>query len=412
MTAAVAAVLASGSTAAPSSTAATPLLDQVNAVRRQLGLTPLASDPVALHVVTRMAKGDRTDRAPEVLEAQPDCAVCDMFFEGGGATDPRDVSTARSAVARAIRFGLWRAGWSATDNLSVFFPAAALVLDPRARTFALARTPLGMLVVGVTADADARFDRAGSLALRTDGPAAPALGRGRAAAGLRLSEPLRRSRRPGRDRGLSARGGEGLPRLTPRRLRPQHVARVRPRVPRRHTPAGRAAQDEGHARRVRCAAAGRSTSVTGTERDAFLDAVRRTPAQLRALLAELDGAVDVVGGSEACLSADACEDVDGERASVGMAVSASREVIVHELGHVVFDLALDERGRRAFRSAFIRTGWDNAQFIPVSEQFADQVEHWALGDASSDPRWLSARRARKPAPRARRVPTASPQWDC
>ena len=72
-----------------------------------------------------------------------------------------------------------------------------------------------------------------------------------------------------------------------------------------------------------------------------------------------------------------------------MAVSASREVIVHELGHVVFDLALDERGRRAFRSAFIRTGWDNARFVPVSEQFADQVEHWALGKASSDPRWLS-----------------------
>ena len=129
--------------------------------------------------------------------------------------------------------------------------------------------------------------------------------------------------------------------------------------------------------------------MPGEERDAFLDAVRRTPAQLRALLAELDGAVDVVGGSEACLSADACEDVDGERASVGMAVSASREVIVHELGHVVFDLALDERGRRAFRSAFIRTGWDNARFVPVSEQFADQVEHWALGEASSDPRWLS-----------------------
>ena len=120
--------------------------------------------------------------------------------------------------------------------------------------------------------------------------------------------------------------------------------------------------------------------MSQAEREAFLDAVRRTPAQLRALLAELDGAVDVVGGSGACLSVDACEDVDGERASVGMAVSATREVIVHELGHVVFDLALDERGRRAFRSAFIRTGWSNARSIPPSEQFADQLEHWALGE--------------------------------
>ena len=57
-------------------------------------------------------------------------------------------------------------------------------------------------------------------------------------------------------------------------------------------------------------------------------------------------------------------------------------MIVHELGHVVFDLALDERGRRAFRSAFIRTGWGNAPYVPASEQFADQVEHWALGEAS------------------------------
>jgi hypothetical protein len=63
-------------------------------------------------------------------------------------------------------------------------------------------------------------------------------------------------------------------------------------------------------------------------------------------------------------------------------------VILHELGHVVFDLALDERGRRAYRSAFIRTGWRNAPYVPPSEQFADQLEHWALREASDDPRWM------------------------
>jgi hypothetical protein len=73
---------------------------------------------------------------------------------------------------------------------------------------------------------------------------------------------------------------------------------------------------------------------------------------------------------------------------VGIAVTATRGVILHELGHAVFDLALDERGRRAFRSAFIRTGWENARFIPPSEQFADQLEHWALGEQSDDSRWL------------------------
>ena len=71
-----------------------------------------------------------------MLDAQPDCAVCDTYFEGGVAVDPRALYRSLGGRA-AIRFGLWRDGWSATDNLSVFFPAAGLVLDPRARTFAL-----------------------------------------------------------------------------------------------------------------------------------------------------------------------------------------------------------------------------------------------------------------------------------
>ncbi len=65
-------------------------------------------------------------------------------------------------------------------------------------------------------------------------PAAPALGSGRAAAGTGLSPPLRRSRRTRRDRCLSPGGGERARWLAPRRLRPEHVARVRPRVPRRN----------------------------------------------------------------------------------------------------------------------------------------------------------------------------------
>ena len=64
-------------------------------------------------------------------------------------------------------------------------------------------------------------------------------------------------------------------------------------------------------------------SVEAAEREVFLDAVRRAPARLRALLAQLDGAVDVVGGSEACISVDACEEVEGDRAKVGIASSAS-----------------------------------------------------------------------------------------
>jgi hypothetical protein len=286
-----------------------------------------------------------------------------------------------------IRFALWRDGWSATENLSVFFPAAALVLDPRARTFSVARTPRGMLVVGVTGDTSARFDHPvrwplGELdprqqlwfqVLLPPGQGYPHLYDVRDGRDVTVAYPLAVARGLGGSRLVAFGLNTSLA-----YSRAYHVgdARLGVRLRTRSTPASfRRRSWTFH-------------SVSQTEREAFLDAVRGTPAQLRTLFSQIDGAVDVVGGSEACLSADACEEAQGERATIGMAVSASREVIVHELGHVVFDLALDERGRRAFRSAFIRTGWENARFIPVSEQFADQLAHWALGEQSTDPRWM------------------------
>ena len=333
-----------------------------------------------------MAKTDRYDRPPDVLDAQPACEVCENFFEGGGSVDPRELYRSLGGRA-AIRFALWREGWNAIDNLSVFFPAAALVLDPRARTFSVARTPNGMLVVGVTGDTTARFDRAirwpmGSLDPRRQlwvqvvlppGQGYPHLYDVREGRDVTVAYPLAVARGLGGSRLVAFGLNTSLA-----YDRAYHVgtARLALRLRTRDTP------------REFLRRSWTFHLVNQSEREVFLDAVRRTPAQLRGLLAELDGAVDVVGGSEACLSVDACEDVDGERASIGMAVSATREVIVHELGHVVFDLAFDERGRRAFRSAFIRTGWSNARFVPPSEQFADQLEHWALDERSTDPRWL------------------------
>jgi hypothetical protein len=363
------------------------MLEQVNGIRRQLGLRPLEADPVVQLVVDRMAINDHTDRTPEVLEAQPDCAVCDIYFEAGLARDPR-VHYHSLGGRSLIRFALWRAGWTATQNLSVFFRAAALVLDPRARTFTTARTPLGMLVVGVTGDTRTSFARPvrwplGPLdprhqlwvqVLLPPGQGYPHLYDVREGRDVTVAYPLAAARGLGGSRlvafGLNTSLAYG---------RAYHVGTTPLGIPlrTRSTPAAFLRRSWTF------------NSVSQVEREAFLDAVRRTPAQLRTLLAQLDGAVDVVGGSEACLSTDACEELHGERASVGMAVSASPEVIVHELGHVVFDLALDERGRRAYRSAFIRTGWRNAPYVPPSEQFADQLEHWALGDTSDDPRWLA-----------------------
>ncbi len=384
--AAVVAVFACGDTA-PSRAATPSLLAQVNVVRAGLGLAPLRDDVLAGHVVSRMAKTDRYDQPPDVLDAQPACEVCERFFEGGGSVDPRELYQSLGGRA-AIRFALWRESWSATQNLSVFFPAAALVLDPRARTFSAARTPNGMLVLGVTGDATARFDRAvrwprGSLDPRQQlwvqvvlppGYGYPNLYDVREGREVTVAYPL-----------AVATGFRGA-RLVAFGLntslaydRGYHVggSRFGVRLKTRSTPAAFLRRSWTF------------HSVNRAEREFFVDSVRRTPAQLRTLLAQLDGAVDVVRGSEACLSADACEELHGERASVGMVASATREVIVHELGHVVFDLALDERGRRVFRSAFVRTGWENARFVPPSEQFADQLAHWALGDRSTDPRWLA-----------------------
>ncbi len=386
LAAAVVAVFVCGQST-PSPAATVSLLTQVNAVRHELGLAPLVSDPVARHVATRMARGDRTDRPPEVLDAQPDCAVCDVFFEGGGATDPRAVYRSL-AGRRAIRFGVWHSGWSARENLSVFFPTAALVLDPRARTLDVSPTPLGMAVVAVTADTNAPFDRAirwpvGAMDPRHQLWVAVALPPG-------YGYPNLYDVRGGRDvtvaYPLAAAEGFRGSRLVAFGLntslaygRRYHVgaSRLGIRLQTRPAPAAFVRRSWTF------------YSVEAAERGVFLDAVRRAPAQLRALLAQLDGAVDVVGGSEACISVDACEEVEGDRAKVGIASSATRGVILHELGHAVFDLALDERGRRAYRSAFIQTGWRNAPYVPPSEQFADQLEHWALGEASDDPRWMA-----------------------
>jgi hypothetical protein len=383
--AAVVAAFACGDTA-PSRAGTPSLFAQVNAVRGSLGLAPLRDDLLARHVVSRMAKTDRYDRPPDVLDAQPACEVCEHFFEGGGSVDPRELYRSLGGRA-AIRFALWRDGWSAAENLSVFFPAAALVLDPRARTFSAARTPNGMLVVGVTGDSTARFDRAirwprGSLDPRQQlwvqvvlpqGQGYPHLYEVREGRDVTVAYPLAVARGLGGSR-LVAFGLNTS--LAYDRAYRVGTARLDVRLRTRDAP-------QEFLRR-----SWTFHSVNQVEREVFLDAVRRTPAQLRTLLTQLDGAVDVVGGSVACLSVDACEEVHGERASIGMAVSASREVILHELGHVVFDLALDERGRKAFRSVFIRTGWSNASFIPPSEQFADQLEHWALDERSTDPRWL------------------------
>ena len=388
LAAAVVAVFACGSPA-PSRAATPSLLEQVNAIRHELGIVPLKADPVVRQVVGRMARGDRSDRAPEVLDAQPDCAVCDLYFEEGQARDPR-VHYHLLGGRAMIRFALWRAGWTATQNLSVFFPAAALVLDPRARTFTTARTPLGMLVVGVTGDTTAQFDRAirwpqGSVDPRQQlwvevvlppGQGYPHLYDVREGRDVTVAYPLAVARGLGGSRFVAFGLNTSLA-----YDRAYHVgtAGLGLRLRTRATPAAFLRRSWTF------------HSVNQPQREAFLGAVRRTPALLRALLAKLDGAVEVVGESRGCLIADACEEAHGDHATIGIASDATPFVVLHELGHVVFDLALDERARRVFRAALIRAGWKGACCFRTSEGFADQLAYWALGEVPAGVRSYSDR---------------------
>jgi hypothetical protein len=125
-----------GSTAASGPSTAT-LRGQLNAVRAGLGMRPLRASRAAQALVRRLAAADFSDRAPATLDDQPGCAVC--------------------ARRGRLGIGLWRTGWTAEQNLSVFFRTAALALDPRARTFSAAPTRNGLVVVAITIDAHARW---------------------------------------------------------------------------------------------------------------------------------------------------------------------------------------------------------------------------------------------------------------
>lgn len=375
--AAIVAVVLVCSGAVTAGSAVSPELASLNAVRGQLGLAPLAQDPVAQRIAGRMAGAARADTMPPALDAQPDCAVCDGFMEQGRSVDPiREYR--RLGGRQPIGFALWRAGWTARQNLSVFFRAAALVLDPRARGFAAARTPRGMLVVAVSVDPSARFPRPvlwpdapvdprrqlWTAALFPPGQGYPNLYERRGDRDVTVAYPLATGEGAAGARfvafGLNAS-------LAYARTYSVGTGRIAARVRTRAAP--RSFLDKSWT----------FTSFGAAERHHLLGIVGRSPSSLQRLLRELDGAVKVVGGAGACLIADACAEAVGDRARIGFTGSLDPFVVLHELGHVVFDLALDERGRRSVLAALQRAGWDQYCCINLSEVFADQLAFWALG---------------------------------
>jgi hypothetical protein len=365
---------------APAPAVTAPLRD-LNAIRSQLGLASLEPNPIAQRLVAEIAIGDQDDRLPQTLDSQPECAVCTVFFDRRGVSvDPRSSYTHRGGTG-GIGFALWRAGWTAKQNLSVFFAASAIVLDPRARTFSVARTPRGMLLIAVTVDPKAPFRKPVRWPVGAVDPRRqlwaqlllPPGTRGDARLLERRGERLVVTAHP-----LADTSGIAGARLVAFGLNAtlayghRYTARVGPIA----LPLATSAMPPSFSSQTWTFG-----SFTEDNRRAFLDVVARSPPLMRRLADEFDGAVRVLAGrGPGCNVADACEHVEAGTGTVTLTFRRFEPyVIAHELGHAVFDLALDEPGRELFRLALIGAGWDWDCCIPLSEAFADQIAFWALG---------------------------------
>jgi hypothetical protein len=389
-------LLSAASAAAPARPSASPLTS-LNSVRARLGLSPLVPNPIAGRLVAEIAARDTADRQPQVLDSQPDCAVCQVVFDRSGVSATPSALYAQRGGTGTFGLALWRTGWSAERNLSVFFGAAALVLDPRARTFSFARTPRGMLLVAVTIDPRAPFR------VPARWPSGSVDPRRQLWLELLLPPGAR-----GEPRLVEHRGGKNVvvayaladaAGLAGARLAGFGLNAV---LAYGHTFSARlgSVSVPVKTRAIPRAFQRRSftfRSIGRRDRRAFLTLIRRTPPLLRRLVADIDGAVRVVGGGRGCSVADACESENGGAVTLSFR-RANPYVVMHELGHAVFDLGLDEPGRRQFFAGFVKAGWRGAGSTPPSEIFADQLAFYALGrvppgiDAYSDRMYLSRRR--------------------
>lgn len=368
----------SGSTAAPA-WSGSELLAGLNSIRGELGLAPLKTNPIAVRLTAEIAAHDVDDRLPETLDSQPDCAVCEVIFDRRGLSlDPRDLYRARGGNG-TVGFALWRAGWSAEQNISVFFRASAMVLDPRARTFSAARTPRDMLLIAVTIDPSASFRRPVrwptgeidprrqlwvQLVIPPGTRGSPWLLERRGSKAVLVAYPLADTV------GLEGARLVGFGLSTTLAYGHAYSARIGPLA----VPLTTRAAPADFLRRT-----WKFVSLGKHGRIVFRAIVRRTPPLLQRILAELDGATTVGGQGHGCFIADACENAENGLATIGFRKDLEPFVVLHELGHVVFDIGLDERGARLFRTELLRAGWRDRGHVKLTELFADQLAFWALG---------------------------------
>jgi hypothetical protein len=345
----------------------------LNEIRRELGLTPLFANPAADTVVEELARTDTWDDPPLSLWYTPRCAVCDVV----SGRDPRALYAERGGRG-AVELAIWRAGWRAAQNLSVFHQASALVLDPRARTFSAATTPKGMLVIAVSFDPRAAFARPvrwppGHLDPRRQLWASVLLPPGtkgearlidrRQGKTLTIARPLDEERGRGGSRLVALGFNSQLGFARPYRLR---VGRLELPLATRSIPRSFLRRSWSF------------RSMPPSQRRAFRAVFRGRAPLLRRIANELDGAVTVVGGGRGC-GADAC--VKPTRTGELLGVTSVRTFwVLHELGHVVWALGLDQPGRDVFAETIERR-WHctGSGCVAIEEIFADQLAYWALG---------------------------------
>jgi hypothetical protein len=140
--------------------------------------------------------------------------------------------------------------------------------------------------------------------------------------------------------------------------------------------------------------------LSGAPRANVLDDLGRVVPTARLVLRLLEGQVSFDRDTDACHGAESCsyarQGVDGrwgvhlDRQTLAARLPANRFIVLHELGHAVWHLVLDDSGRRAFVSAVhealgggpcLRD--DGAPCAVVEEVFADEFARFAGGFAVS-----------------------------
>lgn len=376
-------------------------LSEINEVRADYGLTPLDSDDDTSQLVVNQMAAE-TSWQPRTFEAlrlgaQVYCDVCESLIDSqtNEETTPGEMYAALGGIG-VVATGLWREGWTIEQEVALQPETLRLALDPRATALAVARSATGVLAIVMIFDpatpaAPLLWPRGGRL-----DPAAPEL--------------LLLSTRSGSAKLSELRGNE---RVT--------IAEEKIEVTDAQAAVARILTAGERFRRVSLAWDGSyllsfgswkkelrsvslpqafvssswSLSMASSSRSAFLGAFRSRPPLLQKIVRQLDGSLRVTDRAKALCGQDGIS-CAGASPGAGLFIHLNTAhlrsarsasfVSLHEFGHIVNFVAIDERAMGTFAKAFRRSPRWKSCFhyyggcVPPVEIFADQFAFWATGD--------------------------------